>query len=304
MTRTTSRAVQIDSIGGIETLEVREVAVPVPRDGEVLVRGVASTINPIDQKLRTRDRGLPFPLTLGWDLAGIVVESRADGYQAGDRVIAMSHVLKSGGVGTWADLVALPAEDLAIAPGQASLAEAATLPLAGLTALHGLGMLAPSRGMRCLVVGAAGAIGGFAVQLVASEGVTVDGLVSRAEHVGQVEELGAAAATTDQTELPGEGYDAIFDTVGVSASKVDAARLLRPGGRYLTSSSGGGLPDVPGAGKVLVQRDPDGLRRLAGLVDDGTLWLRIAASYPLREIRAAQQRFETGGLLGKIVLHF
>src|SRR5262249_46975736 len=155
---------------------VREIQPPELDDGHVLVRSVASSINPIDRKLRTVDRGLGFPLTLGWDLAGIVVDSEVAEFATGDRVVGMSHVLNTR-IGTWADLVAMPAAALAPAPAAAALTESASLPLAGLTALQGWKTLDLAPDARLLVVGAAGAVGGFAVQLAVAAGLAVDGLV-------------------------------------------------------------------------------------------------------------------------------
>jgi NADPH:quinone reductase-like Zn-dependent oxidoreductase len=297
------RAIQIDRFGGPEVLQVHEIAAPDVRDGDVLVRAVATSINPIDRKLRTIDRQLGFPLTLGWDLAGVVVESTVAEFGRGDRVIAWSHVLNTRN-GTWADLVAVPAEDLAPAPAGATLVEAATLPLAGLTALQAWRSLSIGPDSRLLVIGAAGAIGAHAVRMAVDAGIAVDGVVSRIEHFEEVKGLGAVSVSTKQDDLWDHSYDAVFDTVGLPASGVDAGRLLKPSGEYVTSASAGGLPTEVSARKVLVRRDAEGLRELSRLVDAGVLRLRVAASYPLREIQAAQAHFEAGGLLGKVVVLF
>lgn len=298
-----TRAVQIDRFGGPEVLEVREVPAPRPLVGEVLVRSVAASINPIDWKLRTTDRGLGFPLTLGWDLAGIVLESRASGFRVGDRVVAMSHVLQSRR-GTWSDLVVLPAADLAHAPTMCALTEAASLPLAGLTALHAWNATDTPREARALVVGAVGAVGGFYVQLASNRGVAVDGLVSRAEHVGPARKLGAVSATTDPGELADGSYEVVFDTVGIPRSAIDPSRLLTPSGQYVTSSSHADLSAVANASKVLVARDPEGLASLVEMVDAGALQLRVAAVYPIQRVREAHEHFEAGGSLGKGILVF
>jgi NADPH:quinone reductase-like Zn-dependent oxidoreductase len=297
------RAVQIDRYGGPEVLEIREVAPPPMRDGEVLVRSIATSINPIDRKLRTTDRNLGLPLTLGWDLAGIVVDSAVSEFHTGDRVIATSNVVSTGN-GTWADLVALPAADLAMAPSNATLVEAATLPLAGLTALQAWRKVAPVPGARVLVIGAAGSIGAHLVQYGVDSDVVVDGVVSRSDHLDEAEEFGATIATTDHGQLPDGTYDVLFDTVGLPQSGVDARRLLKPSGQYVALPSAGALPDNLDTRRVLVERDPEGLRELVRLVESGTLRLRVAASYPLREIRAAHTHFEAGGLLGKVVVIF
>ena len=153
------RAIQIDRFGGPTVLEVREVPNPVPAAGELLVRTTASSINPVDVKTRSRvyETGIPpLPMMLGWDLAGMVADRGTTVLRPGQRVIAMSPQLAAG-AGTWADLVALPAGLVAPAPATVSLGEAATLPLAGLTAWQALDWLRLGVGDRLLVTGGAGA---------------------------------------------------------------------------------------------------------------------------------------------------
>jgi NADPH:quinone reductase-like Zn-dependent oxidoreductase len=296
------RAVQIDRHGGPEVLRVRAVPVPTVRAGEVLVRTVASSLNPVDWKTRTWDRGPAFPMTLGSDLAGIVVESTVAPFRTGDRVVAFSDQQASG-IGTWADLVALPAELLAPAPTRAALTEAATLPLAGLTALQALTAMEVQSTSRVLVAGAAGAVGALFVQLAVQAGATVDGLVSRPGHVEPIRKLGAALVTHDPARLSRGTYAAVFDTAGLQRAGVQAGPLLGAGGRYV-SITDDPLPDIPGAGGVQVREDGAGLARLVRWVDDGALMLRVAAHYPLQQVREAHRRFEAGGLLGKVVLVF
>ncbi|WKE67841.1 NADP-dependent oxidoreductase [Streptomyces sp. WP-1] len=309
------RAVRIHAHGGPEVLTVEEIADPEPESGpasdadssadaesapgagEVLVRTVASSLNPVDWKTRAWDVGPALPVTLGWDLAGIVVASSAPEFAVGDRVIAMSAQLATG-LGTWAELVRLPVRLLAHAPRTLTLAEAATLPLAGTTAVQALAALRPESRARLLVTGAAGAVGGLAVQLAHRAGVSVDALVSRPEHIEVVREFGAAAVTHSVAELPQGTYDAVLDTAGV-----DVTRALADGGSYI-SVSDAPLPDVAGAAKSYVQESSKDLAELVDLVDAGRLKVRVAAHYPLTEVRAAHERFEAGGLSGKVVLLF
>ncbi|MGW1737892.1 NADP-dependent oxidoreductase [Nocardia sp. NPDC001965] len=289
-------AVRIDRHGGPEVLTVQTIPDPQPGPGEVLVRTAASSLNPVDWKTRAQDAGT-LPATLGWDLAGIVVTSNDPRWRRGDRVIAMSAQIATGR-GTWAELVALPARLLAPAPTTVSLIEAATLPLAGLTARQGLDALDLRHGQRLLITGAAGAVGGLAVQLARAAGIAVDALVSRDEHLNAARDLGADQATSDPTDLNPAAYAAVFDTAGV-----DVSRALATGGRYL-SISDDPLPDIAGAARNYVQEDGRQLAQLTRFVDTGRLRLRVAATYPLGQVRAAHSEFEAGGLLGKIVLTF
>jgi NADPH:quinone reductase-like Zn-dependent oxidoreductase len=267
------RAVQIDRHGGPDVLDLREIPDPELAPGQVLVRTVASSINPVDWKTRAWDRGPAFPMTLGWDLAGVVVASTVSTFAPGARVLAMSNQLATGR-GTWADLVALPADLLARAPRSVSLAEAATLPLAGMTALHALRTMRLESGVRVLVVGAAGAVGTVFTQLAMRAGATVDALVSRSVQVGPATELGAELVTADWADLPSGSYQIVFDTAGLERSGVQVGALLAAGGEYV-SITDDPLPALASARTVQVSEDGGGLAALARQVDDGKVVLEF-----------------------------
>lgn len=294
------RAIQLDRPGGPDALAVRQLPTPSRAPGDVLIRTIASSINPVDWKTRTMTGAERLPMTLGWDLAGVVLASDDPGLSAGDRVIAMSAQFATGR-GTWAEIVSLPADLVAAAPATASLPEAATLPLAGLTALQVLDRLRLTPGQTLLVTGAAGAVGGVAVQLATHEGIVVDGLVSRPEHIDATYQLGANNVTHQAGALG--RYDAVFDTAGVHVPNA-----VKNGGRYVTV----GADTVPGeladrtvdAGVNYVEQDGAGLAHLAAMVDTAGLRLRIGAHYPIRQIRHAHRRAEHGGMLGKVVVTF
>ncbi|NLT54853.1 MAG: NADP-dependent oxidoreductase [Actinomycetales bacterium] len=295
------RGVTIDRHGGPEVLTLTELPEPVPAAGQVLIRTVASSINPVDWKTRA---GLlptvPTPMVMGSDLAGIVVRGDGRYFAPGDRVITTWSQLTTG-TGTWVGLFAVPADLVARAPESVSLTEAATLPLAGLTAVQALDRLGLVRGETLLVLGAAGAVGGLAVQLAVDAGMAVDGLVSREAQVPAVLGLGARSVTTRASGL--HGYDAVLDTAGLPIPGA-----VRNGGRYVTIAQ----PTVPDqlAGRGVdaavhyVRQSGTDLTRLVALVDAGRLRLRIAAHHPVREIVAASRAMEAGGLLGKVVLTF
>ncbi|MET9068176.1 NADP-dependent oxidoreductase [Streptosporangium sandarakinum] len=300
------RALRIDRFGDLEVLEPADVPEPRPADGEVLVRVIASAINPVDDKTREGAIGEgtpPLPMTLGWELAGIVVSPGASGLSVGERVFGMSHQLETGR-GSWADLVAIPAASIAQAPTSVSLVEAAALPLPGLTALQTLDWLQVGRGDRLLVTGAAGAVGGLAVQLARARGARVDALVSRQAQIQVVRELGADHATTDRTTLPAGGYDAVFDTFG--AFVTDA---VADGGRYASiATQAGPVPDLSHRRVRTtinqVREDGRGLAELAAAVDAGSLKIRVDAQYGVQDVKAAHEHFRRGNLNGKIALIF
>lgn len=294
----TIRAIRITDHGGVDRLTLTDQPIPTAAPGEVLVRVVASSINPVDCKTRAwAGMGPHLPATLGWDLAGVVVASTVPEFATGEAVIAASAQVATGR-GTWAEQVALPARLLAPAPRSVSLAEAATLPLAGLTAAQGLDHLDLPKGSRLLVIGAVGGVAGLFVQLALLAGHAVDGVVSRPGHVAAGRELGLGTVVTDLAQLGAGTYDAVFDSAGVHPGQT-----LKPGGTYL-SISDDPLPDLPGARRMGIQEDGAGLARLAALVDAGSLRLRVGQRFALREIRAAHEHFEAGGLLGKVVIEF
>ncbi|GLW06856.1 NADPH:quinone reductase [Microtetraspora sp. NBRC 13810] len=300
------RAVRIDRFGGPEVLRIEEVPDAEPRDGEVLIQVIATGVNPVDDKTRAGAIGEgtpPLPMTLGWELAGVVLDGGGTGRRPGERVVAMSHQLGTRR-GTWADRVAIPAGSVASAPATVSLAEAATLPLPGSTALQTLDWLAVSAGTRLLVAGAAGAVGGLALQLAKARGAQVDALVSRDSHLAFARDHGAGFATTDPAALPDRGYDAVFDTFG--AFVTDA---VADGGRYASiATQAGPVPDLSARQVATtihqVREDGAGLAELTALVDRGALRPRVDSTFGLHEIRAAHERFARGALNGKVVVIF
>lgn len=296
------KSAAITTYGSPEVLTIHDMPIPTPGEGEALIAVVASTINPVDLKTRTPStpqQVSQFPAVLGWDVAGIVISAPKDsGWMPGDRVIAMNPPGQDGS-GSWQQYVAIPTNLLAPAPRTVDLPTVATLPLAALTANQALQRLELHTGDRLLVTGAAGSVGGMAVQLAVILGIEVTGLVSQPEHESTVLGLGADSAYSS-IENVGD-FDAIFDTAGIFDP-----RLLREGGRFVTVSD----DTIPAeleqrassAVHNYVQHDPERLRKLSTLVDDGTLTLRVARIYPLSSIEAAHRRAERGGLDGKIVI--
>jgi NADPH:quinone reductase-like Zn-dependent oxidoreductase len=300
------RAIEIDRFGPPDVLRLVDVAEPGPVTGEVLIRTVATSVNPVDDKTRAGAIGEgtpPLPMRLGWDVAGIVVDGGAGRWRAGDRVFAMSHQLGTRR-GTWADLIALPAEAVATAPRGVSLVEAATLPLPGLSAVQTLAWLGVSAGERLLIAGAAGAVGGLALQIARSRGIEVDALVSRDEQVMVAREHGAGFVSTDREGFRGRDYDAVLDTFGGFLTEAVA-----DGGRYASiATQAGPVPDLSARGVRTtvnqVREDGAALRELTRLVDRGVLKPRVHAVFGLHDIRAAHECFLGGNLTGKITVTF
>ncbi|WP_219498694.1 alcohol dehydrogenase catalytic domain-containing protein [Nonomuraea ceibae] len=174
------RAVVIRAFGGAEVLRIADVPAPVAAEGQVRIRVEAATVNPVD--LATRSGALTgaglLPardvIGIGWDAAGTVdqIGPGVTGFKPGDRVIGLCDRLDVP-LGAQAEHVVLDADAVAAAPAGLSPVEAATLPLNGLTAAQALDGLGLDDGQTLLVTGAAGAVGGFAVQLAVARGLRV-----------------------------------------------------------------------------------------------------------------------------------
>jgi NADPH:quinone reductase-like Zn-dependent oxidoreductase len=301
------RVVEAVEFGGPEVLRVAERADPQPATGEVLVRVHAATVNPTDLAVRSgaarrRMPDLEPPFVPGWDLAGEVVESQADGYSAGDRVVGMIPWVRIGGrVGAYAEAVAVPADWLAPLADHSDYATGATLPLNALTARQGLDLIAASPGSRLLVTGASGAVGGYATQLAARDGLHVVALASTDDEEW-VAGLGAEEVLPRGADLSAlDPVDAVFDAVPIGPL---ATSPMRDGGAVLFTRSQG---DFERAGRLRVETlladsDPAALAALGEDLGSGRLKTRVAETLELAQAGEAHSRLEVGGVRGKIVL--
>ncbi|MET7462839.1 NAD(P)H-binding protein [Nonomuraea sp. NPDC005501] len=299
--RATMRAARIHSYGGPEVVRHEEAPLPSPGPGEVLIRVAATSFNPSETALRAGmlRAVLPvaLPYTLGWDVSGTVaaVGSGVTGWAPGDRVIG-----RLDGGGTAAEYVTAPADVLAAAPSAIPLADAAAIPVAGLTAWQALFEHAQvGAGRRVLINGAGGGVGGFAVQLARHAGATVIATAGP-RSAAAVRALGADQVVDYTVEpLPGE-VDAVINLAPITPdAAAELAALLRPGGVAVSITVP--LPS-PFSGHFVTRNDPAQLSRLVRLVDAGDLAVDIAESHPLAELASIHHRSETGRTRGKIIL--
>jgi NADPH:quinone reductase len=305
------RAVTVSTYGGPDALQVADLPTPEPGAGDVRIRVAAAPAQPVDLGTRSGNYAAFLPelgrLTLGWDVAGTVdaVGAGVDGFAAGDPVIGLSDWFATN-VGTQAEYVVLPAAALASPPANVSTVEASTLPLNAQTASQALDQLDLPTGATLAVTGAAGAVGGFAVQLAARRGLRVVAIAGPADEV-LVRELGAqwfVARSDDpagavRAVLP-DGVDGLLDPALVGAPTLGA---IRDGGRYLNAA-----PPLAPAGErgistggVMVHSDGAELAGLVALVDKGELTLRVAGTFPLEEAPAVHERLARGGVRGRLV---
>lgn len=310
----TIRAVVVDPEAP-ERLAIREVAAPEPAPSEALVRVAAFSLN--RGEVRRAQAAAP-GWRPGWDIAGTVERATADGTgpAAGTRVVGML------GVAAWAEVVAVPTESLAALPDAVSFAQAATLPVAGLTALyvveHGGSLL----DRNVLITGASGGVGQFAVQIARAAGARVTAVVHQERSKAVAEEAGAhrVLVSADAADAAPFGpYDLIAESVG-SAALGNALAMIAPGGTCVTFGPTAGAQItfdvskfymVGGAslyGFILfheLRARPAGvgLARLARFVADGRLRAPIAVEAPWTEIGAHARLLWERRYTGKAVMH-
>ncbi|HEX5143535.1 MAG TPA: NADP-dependent oxidoreductase [Mycobacterium sp.] len=280
--------------GGPEVLALEEVPVPEPAAGEVLVQVHAAAIT--FDELTWDATWSHVPMTPSHEVSGVVVAlgPGVTGPAVGAEVYGLIDFDRNGAAGQY---VTVPAGDLAPRPASVSHAEAAAVPLAGLTAWQALVDHAKVQaGERVLVLGAAGGVGAFVVQLAHILGADVTATV-RSDVADSVRELGAdhvIDVRNTQVDDGGPTYDVVIDTVGGQTLE-GAYATVRRGGRLVTLSAPppAGRADEYGvtAEFFVVTPDRTQLAELARLVDEGRLRVTIAASYPLEQGRRA---FESG----------
>jgi NADPH:quinone reductase-like Zn-dependent oxidoreductase len=308
------RAVVVPSFGGPEVLEIVEVPVPQVGPGQVRVGVEAATVNPVDLATRAgalAEAGLMTRrelVGLGWDVAGVVDEvgPGVRDLRPGDRVIGLSDRLDLP-LGTQADQVVLDADAVALAPRGVDPVAAATLPLNGLTAAQALDLLDLAPGQTLLVTGAAGAVGGFAVELAVARGLRVVAAADDRDEAlvrgfGAEEFVPRSAELSDAVRraVPG-GVDGALDTAVLGARALDA---VRGGGSFVAVVAGGQPIPLRGirATTVWIRSDGARLAELVSLVENGGLTLRVADTLPLEEVAKAHLRLAEGGLRGRLVL--
>lgn len=320
------QAIVYHRYGSPDVLELQEIPKPIPARGQVLIRVHAASVNPYDWHFL---RGAPsgfrlviglrrpkFP-QLGADVAGVVEAVGAGGtrFKAGDAVFGTAK-------GSFAEYACAAASQLAVKPQEISFEQAASLPIAGITALQGIRDKARVRtGQTVLINGAAGGVGTLAVQIAKSFGARVTAVCST-RNVERLRSIGADEVidyTRDDFARSARPYDLLFDLVG-NRSLADSLRVVQPRGTYI--ACGGGDPDrstmdmlaqwlhgavrsrftskkMPG---LLAKVNSEDLALLADLVLRGTVIPVIDRTCSLREVAEAIRYVESGHARGKVVI--
>lgn len=307
---TTQRAVLIQAYGGADAAEVGTIATPAAGDGQVLVRVRAAGVNGIDWKIREgylRDAfPLALPAVLGVELAGVVerVGAGVSRFKVGDRVMG-----PLGRPGAYADLVAVDETNLCLTPEGLDDVHAAAIPIAAGAAWQSLRHAGPVRpGQRILIHGAAGGLGGYAVQYAKQAGAEVFATVATAR-IEYVRSLGADHVIdyrTQRFEDTARDIDLVLDYVGGEVLE-RSWRVLTQTGAIVGTSSPDILARTPqGRRGLWFVNEPDGalLARLAADVANGSLKSTVSEVVGFNEIPRAIERNRTGSRFGKVVADF
>jgi len=302
-----NRALVLTEYGGAHAVKLAAVAVPVPGPGQVAVRVHAAGLNALDWKLREGYVRQAFPLqlpaVLGIELAGVVEAVGADvtRLRVGDRVMG-----PLGGLGAYAELVAVKEANLALVPPSMSMTAAAALPLAAVAAWSSLHLAGPVHGgQRILIHGAAGGLGGFAVQYARQAGAVIYA-TARSSHVDYVRSLGAdhvIAYDRQRFEDEVRDIDLVLDYAGGDVVARSWA-VLAGHGAIVSAATPDIVASTPAGRRGLwFQNTPD-TARLQAVADDvvhGRLQSKVAAVVRFDDLPAAIERQRTGSTPGKTV---
>ena len=307
------RAVTQSTFGGPDVLRLVDLPRPEPGPAEVLVRVLASGVNPTDWKHRAGGRflGEP-PFTAGWDVAGVVEEVGLGVavLAPGDEVLGMLPYPGRGG--GYAEYVVASPRTFVRRPAELDIVHAAALPLVGLTAWQALVDVADVRpGQRVLVHAAAGGLGHVAVQIAKARGAYVVGTASAGKH-DFVRGLGADEVIDyRESDFARElsGIDVVLDTIGDDYGPRSIATMGR-GGTYVCVTPANIHHDLAAVADqagvrtavMLVERDHAGLSEVVRLYAGGRLRVEVARTFPIEQVAEAHALGEQGHNTGKLVL--
>lgn len=308
------KAAQINEYGHADKLVVNEIDKPVAGKGQVLVEVQAASLNPFDTMVREgylqEAVPLKLPVTLGGDIAGVVSEvgEGVDSVSAGDIVYGQANVV-AGNSGALAEYAVTKAEQIAKAPVNVDITEAASLPLVGVSALQALtDHLNLQADQKIFVHGGAGGIGSIAIMIAKNIGAYV-ATTATADGITYVKELGADEVIDYKAQDFSESltsFDAVFDTVG-GEDFSKALAILKPGG-VAVSMIADADETLANELKVTALKQSthvtsDKLKQLAKLVEDGVVTAKVGKVFDLADIQQAFEARESGEVIGKIVVH-
>ncbi|MDB6095526.1 MAG: Zinc-type alcohol dehydrogenase-like protein [Verrucomicrobia bacterium] len=311
------RAVGYMKYGGPEVLAIYDLPEIHAGPGQLRIRNHAATVNPTDIMSRSgmlsdQQKGTPPPFVPGMEAAGVVDEvgeGVTTGVHVGDSVLGL--VIPRGTHGAYREQIVLNAHSVVRLPAGKTFAEACTLPMNGLTARMSLDLLNLSPGQTIAVTGAAGAYGGYVIQLAKAEGLRVIADASEKDEA-LVKSLGADLVVRRGNDVAAriralfpDGVDGLADGAVLNELVIPA---VRDGGAFTSVRGFQGEPQrgIKFSRTFVMNYDGklDELERLRRQVENGTLTLRLAGTYPKEQAAAAHKRLEAGGTRGRLVIEF
>lgn len=308
------KAIVLKEAGSVENLEYVELAKPTINEGEVLIKVKAISINPVDVKSRA-GKGVygriktESPLILGWDISGIVEETKSSDFKVGDEVFGMVNFPGHGKA--YAEYVSAPANQLALKPKNISFEDAAASTLVALTAYQALVHNANiQEGQNVLVHAASGGVGHIAVQIAKHLGAKVTG-TSSAKNKDFVLSLGADSHIDYHGfdwESAGRTFDFVLDTIG--GDNIDhSLEVTKEGGSIISIPTGLNEQVTSKAESkgvkgyfILVQSSGEDMKQIASLLESGAVKPHVSKIFPFEQMREAHLEQETGRTVGKIVV--
>lgn len=306
------KAARIHAYGASSEIRIEDAPLPSLADDDVLIRVVATSVNPVDWKIRKGylKSFIPYemPLTMGWDVSGVVEKTgpAVTRFKPGDAVYSRPDIRRNG---AYAEYVALRESEIAFKPATISHVEAASLPLVSITAWESLFTTAGlTEGQKVLIHAGAGGVGSIAVQLARAKGAHVTATAS-AGKADLVRSLGADEVidyrSQDFSKLA-KDMDVVFDTIG-GETQEKSWSVLKPNGMLVSitdrPSEDRARAEGKRAGYVFIDPNAPILTELARMVDLGHVRPLIAAEFGLNDTARAQDFSETGRATGKVVIY-
>ena len=310
------KAVFMTAFGDASCLEIREIKKPVIDDNEILVKVIASSVNPVDWKVRRGDvkfiTGSKLPRQLGADYSGVVENTgkHVKNFNRGDEVFGMINAFNGN---TYSEFIRVRENQIAIKPVNLNFIEAATMPLVGLTIYQLFFQITnlPDEA-KVLINGCSGGIGHIAVQIAKNLNFHVTGVCS-AKNASYAKSIGVDCIIDYNKEnilAKKNTYDLFFDAVANTSFK-EAKHTLKSNGEYVSSiPSFQNLVLAPIFNlisrkknkKLWVKPDAENLRSLSTLIENKIVKPTIEKVYPIEDIINAHRHSETGTVVGKIAL--
>ncbi len=306
------KAARIHAYGASSEIRIEDAPLPALNDDDVLIRVVATSVNPVDWKIRKGylKAFIPYemPLIMGWDVSGVVEKTgpAVTRFKPGDAVYSRPDIARNG---AYAEYVAVRETEVAHKPTTISHVEAASLPLVSITAWEALFTTANlTPGQRVLIHAGAGGVGSIAVQLAHAKGAHVTATASAAK-VDLVRSLGADEVIDYKSQdfaNVARDMDVVFDTIGGEVQEKSWG-VLKPGGMLVSITDRPSEDRAKAMGKraayVFIGPNAAILKELGQMVDLGQVRPLIAAEFGLDDTAKAQDLSETGRATGKIVIY-